>query len=168
VFSLNVPVPGAVRRLASDLHPALVGFESVRAEPTLVAKRLGAPGPGEYDAVQKRVRRALVGAPAFEARIDGVGVFREPPSGPSPVVYLAVESPGLAALHDRLVEAFEPVPDLEGESYVPHVTLARGGDADAAERLAGREVEPVTWTVTELEFYDARHGEPAGTIPLPA
>ena len=39
VFSLNVPVPGKVRRVAGDLHPELVGFDRVRERHTLLAKR---------------------------------------------------------------------------------------------------------------------------------
>lgn len=161
VDSLNVPVPGAVRRLAADLLPELSAFDRVRDRPGLVCKRF----EGRVDRVA--VREALAGAPAFEARLDGLGTFTEPPAGPTPVVYLAVESPGLVAAHRRLCEAFPPAEGVEGDAYVPHVTLARGGNADAAAALAGRSVGPVTWTANELVFWDGRHGGPAGTVRLP-
>ena len=162
VDSLNVPVPGAVRRLAADLAPHLAPFDRIRERPTLVCKRFEA----HVDRVA--VREALAGAPAFEARVVGVDYFARPERGPGPVVYLAVESPGLLRIHRRLVERFDRVPGLEGEEYVPHVTLARGGDRAAAERLAARTVDPVTWTVSRLDCWDAAHGEAVGSVGLPA
>ena len=168
VFSLNVPVPGAIERLAADRHPELYGFDAVREAHTLVVKRLGSPGPGEFATVEKRARRAIAGTPPFEARVASIDAFDRPASGTGPVVYLAVESPGLEALHARLADAFEPVPGVEGPAYVPHVTLARGGDPEAVARLRDREFDPVTWTVDALEFYDARHGERTGVVSLPA
>ena len=168
MFSLNVPLPGAVLALAERLRPDLGALETVREAPTLVAKRFGRLGPDEAAALQSEVRLALAGAPAFEARVAGLGAFEAPPAGPAPVVYLAVESPGLRALHDRLVEAFGAVEGLEGDDYVPHVTLARGGDVDVDAVLDGLEVEPVAWDVTALEFWDARHRERAGRVSLPA
>jgi hypothetical protein len=165
VYSLNVPVPGRVAALASELRPALAEFESVRGRHTLVVKRLGEEEPV---GLEKRVRRALAGAPAFEARVARIGTFEEPAAGRGPVVYLTVESPGLVQLHDRLSETFEPVPGIEGEDYVPHVTLARGGPNAAVERLRGVDFEPVRWTIDALVFWDARVGAPAGRVGLPA
>ncbi|MFB6157991.1 MAG: 2'-5' RNA ligase family protein [Haloferacaceae archaeon] len=160
--SLNAPAPGAARRLAADLAPALAAFDRRRDRPSLVVKRF-------EDRVDRvAVREALAGAPAVEARIAGVDYFERPERGPGPVVYLAVESPGLRRLHRRLVDRFGAIPGLEGEAYVPHVTLARGGPVDAAERLATREVDPVTWTVSRLDCWDAEHGERVGSITLPA
>ncbi|MFB6106517.1 MAG: 2'-5' RNA ligase family protein [Halobacteriaceae archaeon] len=162
MYSVNVPVPPAVQRLAGELAPSLAAFDSVRDEFSLVAKRLESADP----AVEKRVRRELRDAPAFEARVARVGTFTEPTGGPGPVVYLDVESPGLRAVHERLASVVDPVGGVEGTDYTPHVTLARGGGEDAAERLDGRSVGPVTWTVTELALYDARHGERWGRVPL--
>lgn len=162
VDSLNVPVPGAVRRLATDLLPELSAFDRVRDRPGLVCKRF----EGRVDRVA--VREALAGAPAFEARVVGVDYFERPARGPGPVVYLDVESPGLDRVHRRLVERFDPVPGLEGDDYVPHVTLARGGDTAAAERLADRSVESVAWTVSRLDCWDAELREAVGSVELPA
>jgi len=163
-FSLNAPVPGRVRRLASDLAPDLSGFERLRRRHSLVCKRLGG---GDPPRLADRARRALAGAPAAEARVTGVDAFADPPTGSGPVVYLAVESPGLHRLHATLCGAFDPVEGLEGDDYVPHVTLARGGDREAARRLADRDIDPVTWTVSELHLWDARDRETVRRFPLP-
>jgi len=166
VYSLNAPVPGRVAALAADLFPELVGFESIREEHSVLLKRLG---DDEFSHLAERVRQELRGAPAVEARITGIDYFESPPRGSSPVVYLTVESPGLQQLHERLVDAFGAIDGLEGENYVMHVTLARGGgDIEAARALVEREIEPITWTITELRLWDAKHGEAARTIPLPA
>ncbi|WP_327050544.1 2'-5' RNA ligase family protein [Halomicrococcus gelatinilyticus] len=165
MYSLNVPVPGAVERIASDLHPDLVAFDSVRERHTLVCKRLG---DGSVARLQTQVRTALADTPAFEARVAGVDYFERPARGDGPVFYLAVESPGLRDCHRRLCSTFDPVDDIEGDDYVPHVTLARGGSVDAARRLAEREVDPVTWTVSRLVLWDATYEEPAAEFRLPA
>jgi hypothetical protein len=161
VDSLNVPVPGRVRRLAADRRPALAAFDRVREDHSLVCKRFERP-PG-----RRALDAALRGAPAFEAAVTAVDFFADPVRGPGPVVYLTVESPGLRDLHRRLVERFGAVPGLEGEAYVPHVTLARGGSVADAERLAG-PVEPTTWTVSRLLAWNATHRAPERELPLPA
>ncbi|MFB6218828.1 MAG: 2'-5' RNA ligase family protein [Halobacteriaceae archaeon] len=163
--SLNVPVPPAVERVADGLAPSLAGFAE-RPPRTLVLKRLDGV---ERHRARERVRRALSGAAPVTARVERVGVFRDPPLGSAPVVYLAVESPGLATLHRRLCEHVDPVAGVEGEAYVPHVTVARGWETEHArppvDDLAGRSVGPVEWTVTELRFHDTDRG-PGGTVAL--
>lgn len=172
MFSLNVPLSGRVRREIESVRPALADFDVVRDEPTLVVKRFGHLDQSGAARIESEVRAALAGAPAFEARLDGPGAFEAPPAGPAPVVYFAVESPGLEQLHDRLIETFGAVEGLEGEDYVPHITVARGlpesGDAsDALARIADLEVEPVAWSVSELWFWDARRAERVGRVALP-
>lgn len=162
--SLNVPLPTAVDRRIESLRPALSGFETVRETPTLVVKRFDGALPA--DAVESEVRLALADASPFDVRVDGLDTFEAPVSGPAPVVYLAVESPGLEALHAELVDAFGAVDGLEGEDYVPHVTVARGGADTAMEALAEVGVDPVEWRVAELWFWDARRGVRAGRIAL--
>lgn len=169
VYSLNAPLPGAVSALASRLARQLPEARArARGEHTLVVKRLGDGDAETFARLSARAREALAGAPAVEARVTGVDHFPVAASGPSPVVYLAVESPGLEALHRRLSEVFDPVPDVEGEDYVPHVTVARGGTVAAADRLADRGIDPIAWKVTELAFRDAERGQRAGTVALPA
>jgi 2'-5' RNA ligase len=167
VYSLNVPVPGEVERLAEDLRPLLLDFETIREHHTLLCKRLGDAPPGGTHRLREQVRTALAGAPAFEARISGIDCFERPPLGEGPVVYLAVESPGLRRVHNRLAEEFSVVEAFEGDDYVPHVTLARGGDVAAARRLAEREVESVTWTVNRVALWDATYEEEVATFSLP-
>lgn len=185
MYSLNVPVPGDAKRLAADLFGQLVAFDRVRDRHTLVVKRFEDATPDgdgnerpsnrnhrpsgahELATLRERVRPALVGTPAFEARITGIGCFEQPVRGPGPVIYLAVESPGLHRVHRRLVDEFGAVADLEGEAYTPHVTLARGGSIDAARTLVG-DVDPIEWVVSELHFFDPRYRETVGRVSLPA
>lgn len=166
MFSLNVPLPGTARRRIEDLRPYLSDFETVREEPTLVVKRFGERAPEAYARLEKQVRAAVRGTAPFEVRLDGLDAFEAPAAGPAPVVYLAVESPGLATLHASLVDTFDAVSGIEGEAYVPHVTLARGGDVAALESLEDIPVEPIEWTVTELWLWDDRLGEPAARLSL--
>ncbi|WP_135664966.1 2'-5' RNA ligase family protein [Halorhabdus rudnickae] len=167
MYSLNVPVPSSVARLASELAREVPrARERTRGEHTLVLKRLGQDR--SVPRLTARLREYLDGQPAFEARVTGIDHFAEATSGPSPVVYLAVESPELRRIHERLLEVFPPVEGMEGDGYVPHVTIARGGDRESMARLTERSIEPITWTVTRLTVRDARRGEPASSVSLPA
>ncbi len=159
MYSLNAPVPASVARLASGLAADLLEA-AVREHHTLVVKRFGDDDPG---ALADRVREVVAGTDPFPARATGVEVFDDPPSGTAPVAYLRVDSPGLQALHRRLCDRFEPLDGLEGDDYVPHVTVARGGDAD---RLDGRDAE-VAWTVDRLLVWAGTYGEPVESIALP-
>ena len=169
MYSLNVPLPSAVTALAGRLAREWpTATPRGRGDHTLVAKRLGEGDHAAYGRLESKARETLRGQAAFEARISGVEQFETAATGPSPVVYLAVESPGLVALHERLCERFDPVDGVEGAEYVPHVTVARGGDATAARRLTERAIDPVEWTVDSLAFYDAQRGQTASTLSLPA
>jgi 2'-5' RNA ligase len=168
VYSLNVPVPGEVAQLAGEMARELAGADArERGSRTLVVKRLGKGDAQQYHAIEARAREALAGTAPFAARVDRVEVFESVPVGTAPVVYLAVEAPELHALHRRLCEIFEPVADVEGEAYTPHVTVARGGSIDDASGVVGA-VEPITWTVERLAFFDAERGEFASQVSLPA
>lgn len=163
MYSLNVVVPGTVQRLASELHPQLAAFDRIRERHTLVLKRLG---DESLPRLRERLRVPLSGASPFEVRVAGIDYFEAPTRGSSPVVYLAVESPGLLSLHRRLCEEFGTIEELEGDEYVPHVTLARGGSVEVARELSERDVDPVTWTVSELDLWNAQFRESAATIRL--
>ncbi|WP_396611118.1 2'-5' RNA ligase family protein [Haloferax sp. S1W] len=164
MHSLNVPVPGQVARVASDLFPYLAPFDRVRDRHTLVCKRFE---ESDFDRLRAQLHESLRGAPAFEARVTGVDYFEQPPRGSAPVVYLAVESPGLVSLHEQLVDEFGAIDGLEGDNYVPHVTLARGGSLADARMLAGHDIDPVEWTVSQLDLYDAEFRETAASLTLP-
>lgn len=169
MYSLNVPVPSPVATLAGRLARELPRARSRRQhEHTLVVKRLGAADRQTFQRLAAKTRDTLAGFPAFEARITGVDYFAQPASGASPVVYLAVESPGIERLHDTLTEVFDPVADIEGEAYVPHVTIARGGSLAAARALAEQSIEPIEWTVSALVFWDGERAQSAGKLTLPA
>lgn len=176
MFSLNVPLPPAVERIADDLHPRLVPFDRVRERHTLVCKRVGLedlPVAGRAPhkdrglaALREELRPLLAGTASLDLRVAELDAFERPAQGPGPVVYLAVESDDLRRLHGRLCGAFDPVEGIEGDDYVPHVTLVRGGDPDAVERLRAADIDPVTWTATELAVYDPEFREVAATVPL--
>jgi 2'-5' RNA ligase len=167
VYSLNVPVPGTVAALAGDLGTRL-GTADVRArgEHTLVAKRLGRGDAAAYHELEARARETLRGEPPFEVRVTGVDVFTDVPRGEGPVVYLAVESPGLRALHERLCDRFDPVDDVEGDDYTPHVTVARGGSVGRAADLRETPFDPVDWTVERLQFWDAERSQSVSSVSL--
>mgnify|MGYP005853085917 CR=1 FL=1 len=173
MFSLNIPVPGSVARLASELYPQLVAFDTIREQHTLVAKRFDestlAAGSPDYQlsTLRKQLPAVLAGTPAFEARADAIDYFAEPPRGTAPVVYLAVDSPGIRRLHEQLVDDYGAIDGLEGDDYVPHITLARGGSTADADRLVERSIGPISWTVSELLLWDSRYRERVTRYSLP-
>ncbi|AHF98407.1 phosphoesterase [Halostagnicola larsenii XH-48] len=164
MYSVNVPVPGQARQLATELYPSLRAFETIRENHSMVLKRLG--DQAHISQLQHRVNRALEGTAPVEARIVGIEYFSDPPLGTAPVVYLAVESPGLESIHRELLDAFDPVDGLEGPEYVPHITLARGGSLEDATQLASRDLEPIEWTVDGLEFWNGTEKVPVSRVPL--
>lgn len=193
MYSLNVPVPGRVAALASNIARELPeATPRIRGEHTLGVKRLyddeharngQATGVGrggndagvtnggrgvDYNRLEARTRELLRGQPAFEARVVELDYFSEAVTGSSPVVYLAVESPGLVELHRRLAETFDPLEEIEGDGYTPHVTVARGGSLERAKQVTERDIEPIRWTVSKLAFWDARRRQSVSTVSLPA
>lgn len=169
MYSLNVPLPSEVARraaaIARDLPDAT---PRERGEHTLLAKRLGRGDAADFARYEAAAREAVAGTAPFAVRIDRVDVFEAAVTGTSPVVYLAVESPGLIEFHERLCERFEPIAELGGEDYVPHVTIARGGSIEAARAVAGPLDEPIEWTAETLAFHDAERGVATSEISLPA
>jgi len=166
VFSLNVPVPADVARFATELAADLPAARPrARGDHTLIVKRLG--DDSGLPRLTARIREQIRGQPPFQVRVRDIGLFREAAAGPSPVVYLAVESPELMAIHRNLAATFDAVEGIEGVEYVPHVTIARGGSVEAADRLAGRSIDPITWTATELVVWDADRDLPATRLSLP-
>lgn len=169
MYSLNVPVPVQVARLASDIARELPeARRRHRGEHTLGVKRLIADRDASYSHLEASAREVLAGQPPFEVRITSIEYFPEAPVGTSPVVYLAVESPELRRLHGRLATVFEPLDHIEGDGYSPHVTIARGGSFERADAVSARDIEPFTWTVDELVFWDGQRRQPVSTVSLPA
>ncbi len=177
MFSLNVPLPPAVDRLAADLHPKLTGFDRIRERRTLVAKRFGAddvpggrrrnaPKDAALAALREELRPCLAGTAPLELAITGVDAFELPARGAGPVVYLVVESDALVRLHRRLCAAFDAIEGIEGEDYVPHVTLARGGAMAPVDDLRATDVDPIRWRADELSLYDPEFREVAGRMGI--
>lgn len=159
MYSLNVPVPVTISRLARG-----VASECITATPrdrhTFVIKRLGADRPSH---LSDRLRRILSGQAPFSASVTGIDVFDTPTAGTGPVAYLAIESPDVIQMHNELSEHFEPIEGIEGEDYVPHITIARGGDAD---KLRNRHLSDV-FTVESLQIWAAKYEEPVERLALP-
>jgi 2'-5' RNA ligase len=176
-YGLNVVVPNSVRGLAAELEPALSPFDHIRDRHTLLLKRF--EGERSRHRLRERVVDCLAGAEPVDARITGIEAFWNPPAGSSPVVYLSVESPGIWALHRRLVEEFGRVPGLEGDEYTPHVTLARDlpadtetavgsmGADDPVAALKRRDLPELTWTVDELGLWSKEYREFVTRFSLP-
>lgn len=169
VYSLNAPVPTAVRKRRDELAPALEPFEQRRNPLTLVVKRFGESSSLAMSSLEDELRSVLQSWAPMAARIRNIDAFVEPAGGPGPVVYYDVESPGLEALHAALVDRFGPTDSaIEGPHYVPHVTLARGGERVHLERITGPVTPPIEWTIDELVLWSARYDQRVATITLPA
>lgn len=167
MYSLNAPLPAAVSVLATDIAHELPKFQvRQRGEHALGVKRLDHGTDQPYSRLEARTREVLAGESAFTVSVTDVDYFADAVLGSTPVVYLAVESPELVALHRRLAEIFEPVEGIEGDEYTPHVTIARGGDLAQAKRVADRDIEPIEWSVSELLFWDADERNAVSTVSL--
>jgi len=192
VFSLNVPLPPAVDRLGHQLADSSASPSRLRTRHTLVCKRFAdgdVPDPAELPGVAgasnstdpppppreaalerlcTTLRAHLASTDPFHLALTGVDAFETPASGAGPVVYLAVESLPLVRLHRRLCATFGAADGVEGDSYVPHVTLARGTDpASVRDELdVDLETTPIRWRVDALSVYDAQFREVAATLAL--
>jgi 2'-5' RNA ligase len=160
-YSLNVPVPADIARLAAGLAAECRTAEA-RERHTLVLKRLGEAA--DYRRLIGQVRDLLAGTGPIPARAEGVDTFEAPPSGRAPVAYLDIHSPGLVAVHERCCDIVDPFGEvLEGAEYVPHVTVCRGGDAGT---LRGRDAGPVDWEIERIDVWDAYHENVVESISL--
>jgi len=84
------------------------------------------------------------------------------------VLYLIVESDALVRVHRRLCAAYGAIEGIEGDDFVPHVTLARGGNPGpgVVADLVTADFEPIRWRVHALDLYDPEFREVAATIDL--
>ncbi len=169
MYSLNVPVPGEIAKRAGEIARELPeAHHRPRGAHTLGVKRLVSDTDESYSRLETKTREELSGQPAFEVRLTSIEYFPNAPTGSSPVVYFAIESPELERLHRQLTTVFEPLDEIEGDGYSPHVTIARGGSLERAKRVTSRDIEPVTWTVDRLIFWDSERCQPVSTVSLPA
>nr|WP_303651910.1 2'-5' RNA ligase family protein [Halovenus rubra] len=166
---MNIPVPGQIARHACDLARELPNAHArPRGSHTLGVKRLVNQADEPYSRLEAKTRELLAGQPAFETRITSIEYFADAPTGSSPVVHFHVESAELERLHQRLTTRFDPVDEIEGKGYSPHITIARGGSLERAKNLVSREIEAVTWTVDELIFWDSKRNQSVSSVSLPA
>lgn len=98
----------------------------------------------------------------------GIDIFDAPASGSAPVLYLVIESDALVRVHRRLCAAYGAIAGIEGDDFVPHITVARGGNPEpgVVADLVGAEFEPIRWRVHALDLYDPEFREVAATIDL--
>lgn len=168
MHSLNAPVPAVIAERRDDLVDQLSTFERHREHLTLVVKRFGERSPGALVHLEHQLEDILTRWGPIEARITGVDAFVDPPGGPAPVVYFAVDSPGLTSLHMELVDRFGMAdPTIEGDRYVPHITLARGGSRVGLSEVTGHPIEPIDWVIDELVLWTARYDRPITHLQLP-
>jgi len=191
VFSLNVPLPPAVDGIGNQLAERPTSLGRLRTRHTLVCKRfadgdvpdpaelpdvadaasIDTPSPPREAALERlcaTLRAHLASTDPFDLALTGVDAFETPASGAGSVVYLVVESPPLVRLHRRLCAAFGAADGVEGDAYVPHVTLARGTDPPAVRDALDTDLEatPVRWRADALTVYDAQFREVAATLAL--
>lgn len=163
MYSLNVPLPGEVRRLGRSFHPVL--GSAARETYTLLVKRLDTTDT-ERPVVEKRVRRVLDDVTPFSITVTHVSAFDDPTTGTGTVLYLAIDSPTLHDIHETLCDVVPPAADVEGPEYTPHITIGRTTDIDRIDSVRTRDIDPVGWTVTTLTFYDAATETTRGHVPL--
>ena len=140
MYSVNVPVPWAVQRLAASLEPDLTEFASIRDRHTLVVKRLDGRDLDDLHRIRERLRPALRGVAPFEVRVTGVDAFENPPLGDAPVVYLAVEAvpAGVGGSDDgggggAAAEGEEVTAEMQGT--ILEVNVAEGDEVGAGDVL---------------------------------
>lgn len=168
VYSLNAAIPAAAIEQRDELLEHLESFETVRDPLTLVIKRFGTPDSTALSSLERSLGEVLNEWGPMRAEIDGIDLFMDPPSGPSPVIYLGVSSHGLEALHRDLVDRFGVVdPAIEGENYIPHITIARGGPRVAIDELRDISLETHQWTIETVMLWSSRHDKPVKQFSLP-
>ncbi len=168
MYSLNAPAPSAVDTIFERFRESLQAFDVVRTSPTLLVKRFGPRSLADLSTLEGSLDDALSGWGPIEARANEIDAFLDPPDGPAPVVYLAIDSPGLEALHRHLVAEFGVGPEvIEGDQYVPHITLARGGHRTDLRSLTSASIDPIRWTIEELHLRDVTYDQPARQFHLP-
>jgi len=126
------------------------------------------PKPDALDALREDLHPLLAGTDPFPVAVIGIDIFDAPASGSAPVLYLVIESDALVRVHRRLCAAYGAIAGIEGDDFVPHITVARGGNPEpgVVADLVGAEFEPIRWRVHALDLYDPEFREVAATIDL--
>ena len=150
MWSLNVSIPQNIIRAIEEVTLGVRGWEEICEEPTLVIKRFEKKDLDGH--VKSEIRFLLESVEPFGIEIGNLERFDVAERGSSPVLYLEIKSPGVKALHENLIDIFGSVEGVEGENYIPHITIARGGSGDYIE-FSGLSCD-TGWTVEMLEFWD--------------
>ena len=150
MWSLNVSIPQNIVRAIEEITLGVKGWEEICEEPTLVIKRFEKKDLDGH--VKSEIRFLLENVEPFGIEIGNLERFDVAERGSSPVLYLEVKSPEVKALHENLVDVFGSVEGIEGENYIPHITIARGGSGDYIE-FSGLSCD-TGWIVEMLEFWD--------------
>ncbi len=138
----------------------------------LTVEFFGATAEETIPTLANALAAAAGASPAFALRLAGLGTFggaRHPR-----VLWIGVDSPGLAALHARAADALRAAGrSPEARAFAPHLTLGRidrlndpAAFAAALETQRGRFAEEQA--VRELILYESASGRyvPIGAWPL--
>ncbi|HIJ12598.1 MAG TPA: 2'-5' RNA ligase family protein [Halobacteriales archaeon] len=150
MWSLNVSIPQGIVRAIGEITPVLGRGEGIVEEPTLVIKRFEKEDLDGH--IESEIKFLLENVEPFIVEIGNLEMFEVADRGTSPVRYIEVKSIGIKVLHETLVSVFGCVKGVEGENYIPHITIARGSGAKNLDfsDFSG----PIQWTANTLEFWD--------------
>ena len=140
---LDLALRGRLAGLLAELRPRWPQLRWVRPEGIhLTLRFLGSSAPDALARLSPLVRSAAAACPAFEARLDRLGIF--PARGEPRVLWLGLDLPPAAFELQRRCEAaavaagFAPEP----RAFRPHLTLGRWRERAPRPELPG--VEPAT------------------------
>ena len=172
---VEVPASTGLRRALAELQRDLRGERIRWTRPEnlhLTVEFFGATAAAAIPALEKALAAAAGKSPAFALRFAQPGTFggaRHPR-----VLWLGVESPGLAALHDRVaaeLRAAGRVP--EARAFAPHLTLGRIARLQDPEKFAAAVAAPrggaaPDLAIGELILFESVSGRyvPIGRWPL--
>ncbi len=150
VWSLNVSIPQNIVRAIGEVTSELGQGGEVNEELTLVIKRFEKRDLDGH--LESEIKILLENVEPFVVEIGNLKMFDVADRGTSPVLYLEVKSRGIKLLHETLVSSFGCVEGVEGENYIPHITIARG---DGVRGVDFSDFSCSTrWTAEILEFWD--------------
>ena len=172
---VEVPASTGLRRALAELQRDLRGERIRWTRPEnlhLTVEFFGATAAAAVPALEKALAAAAGKSPAFALRFAQPGTFggaRHPR-----VLWLGVESPGLATLHDRVAAELREagwVP--EARAFAPHLTLGRIARLNDPETFAAAVAAPrgefaPDQRVRELVLFESVSGRyvPIGRWPL--
>ncbi len=150
MWSLNVSIPQGIVRAIEEMAPVSRGWEEIVEEPTLVIKRFEKEDLDGH--IESEIKFLLENVEPFTVEIGNLEMFEVADRGTSPVLYIEVKSIGMKLIHETLVSVFGCVKGVEGENYIPHITIARGSGVKNIDfsDFSG----PTWWTAKTLEFWD--------------